>query len=64
MTSTSTSTGKSRSTTADMDEKTFREDTRTLDAVIRNFQVIGEAVRLIPQRVQTRQRALCDLPML
>jgi len=37
-----------------MDEKTFREDTRTLDAVIRNFQVVGEAVRLIPQRVQTR----------
>jgi len=27
-----------------MDETTFREDTRTLDAVIRNFQVIGEAV--------------------
>ena len=47
-----------------MDEKTFREDTRALGAAIHNFQVIGEAVRLIPQRVQTRHPALRDLPML
>jgi len=38
----------------DMDAEAFRKDTRTVDAVIRNFQVIGEAVRLVPQRVQTR----------
>lgn len=38
----------------DMDEKTFCDDTRTLDAVIRNFQVIGEAVKLVPHRVQAR----------
>ena len=32
-----------------MDEASFAEDSKTLDAVIRNFLVIGEAVRHIPE---------------
>lgn len=37
-----------------MDRATFEGDTRTLDAVVRNLEVIGEAVRHIPEDVQAR----------
>ncbi len=35
-------------------EATFANETMTVDAVLRNFQVIGEAARHIPQDVQAR----------
>ena len=38
--------------TAGMDEKAFAEDEKTVDAVIRNMTVIGEAARFIPQEVE------------
>jgi uncharacterized protein with HEPN domain len=34
-------------------EESFGSDEKTIDAVIRNFQVIGEAARLIPDNVQS-----------
>lgn len=34
-----------------MTESAFRADDRTVDAVIRNFQIIGEAARHIPDEV-------------
>jgi len=33
----------------DSNEEGFKEDSRTVDAVIRNLTVIGEAVRHIPE---------------
>jgi uncharacterized protein with HEPN domain len=35
--------------TKDMDSESLRNDDKTLDAVIRNLEVIGEAVKNIPQ---------------
>lgn len=32
----------------------FGQDTKTVDAVIRNFQIIGEAVKHIPQEVREK----------
>jgi hypothetical protein len=40
--------------TQGMTEESFAADERTVDAVIRNFQVIGEAVRHVPRDVQAR----------
>jgi len=40
--------------TSGMDAPAFAEDTRTIDAVIRNFIVIGEASRHIPTEVQAQ----------
>jgi len=34
-----------------MTEESFAADERTVDAVIRNFQVIGEATRHVPRDV-------------
>ena len=45
---------KIQSYTAGMDYDTFRTDEKTVDAVIRNFQIIGEAARHIPAEVETR----------
>jgi len=33
----------------------LREDTRTLDAVVRNLEVIGEAVKKVPAEVRRRE---------
>jgi uncharacterized protein with HEPN domain len=38
----------------DMDFEKFRSDIRTRDAVIRNFEVMGEAVKLIPQDIKKK----------
>ena len=38
--------GKIRSYLAEMDEKQFLQDSKTLDAVVRNLEVIGEAARM------------------
>jgi len=37
----------------------FTEDTKTIDAVIRNFQIIGEATKRIPEEVKGRY---ADIP--
>ena len=44
--------------TAQMDFETFSHDLRTIDAVIRNFIVIGEAARNIPVEVTLRHPEL------
>jgi uncharacterized protein with HEPN domain len=38
--------------TAGLDEAALAADRKTLDAVIRNFQVVGEAARRVPAEVQ------------
>ncbi len=40
--------------TLGMDRATFCADERTFDAVIRNLEVIGEAVKHIPDEVRSR----------
>lgn len=35
--------------TAGMDQQTFLSDEKTIDAVARNLEIIGEAVRQLPQ---------------
>ncbi len=40
--------------TEDMDFEQFRKDEKTGDAVIRNFSVIGEAVKQIPLRIRKK----------
>lgn len=40
--------------TAGMTFEAFQSDDRTVDAVIRNFQIIGEAARHIPPEVESR----------
>jgi uncharacterized protein with HEPN domain len=34
--------------------ESFKQDTKTTDAVIRNFEVIGEASKNIPKRIQEK----------
>jgi uncharacterized protein with HEPN domain len=38
--------------TADLTEAEFAADTMVVDAVIRNFEIIGEAAHRVPQEVQ------------
>jgi uncharacterized protein with HEPN domain len=35
-----------------MDYETFREDELTVDAVLRNFEVIGEAAKSVPEDIR------------
>lgn len=44
--------------TADLTEASFARDEMVVDAVIRNFQVIGEAARNVPKDVQSRFPAI------
>ncbi len=37
----------------------FRRDQKTIDAVVRNFLIVGEAARLVPEHVQ---QAYPDIP--
>jgi uncharacterized protein with HEPN domain len=46
--------GKIQQYTSGLTEDTFAEHGMAVDAVIRNFQVIGEAVRHVPDQVQAR----------
>jgi uncharacterized protein with HEPN domain len=46
--------GKIERYTAGLTETAFAEQSMTVDAVIRNFQVIGEAVRHVPNDVRAR----------
>lgn len=46
--------GAIRSYVEGMDESAFRSDRRTLDAVLRNLTVIGEAARNVPEEFRAR----------
>jgi uncharacterized protein with HEPN domain len=39
--------------TRDLDFESWQKDQKTIDAVIRNFEIIGEAARHVPESVQT-----------
>jgi len=41
--------------TAGMDYDSFRADDKTIDAVVRNLEIIGEAARHVPDSVQSQQ---------
>lgn len=46
--------GKIQRYAAGLTEATFANESMAVDAVIRNFQVIGEAARHVPEEVQRR----------
>jgi uncharacterized protein with HEPN domain len=39
---------------AGMDEAAFRTDRKTFDAVVRNLEIIGEAVKQVPEATRAR----------
>ncbi len=43
--------------------ESFKQDTKTADAVIRNFEVIGEASKNIPKRIQKKYSSIPWLEM-
>ncbi len=49
--------------TAGMTFETFSVDAKTVDAVIRNFEIIGEAAGYIPEDVQSRYPDVAWLEM-
>ena len=55
--------GKIQRYTAGMTFDQFRIDQRTVDAVIRNFEIIGEAAGYIPESIQDRYPDLAWLEM-
>ncbi len=48
--------GKIRTYTAGMSADSFGADDKTLDAVLRNLEVIGEAVKRIPDEVRSQHQ--------
>ena len=40
--------------TSGMNFDNFREDDKTIDAVVRNFEIIGEAANRIPEKIKTK----------
>jgi uncharacterized protein with HEPN domain len=50
--------GKIRGYTADSDFKAFLADGKTIDAVVRNLEIIGEAVKHLPEEVRSRHPAI------
>lgn len=50
--------------TANMTFEQFEKDRKTSNAVIRSIEVIGEAVKNLPDEVRTRQAATDELPSL
>ena len=46
--------GKIQRYTAGQTNESFATDERTVDAVVRNFQVLGEAARHVPVEVQSK----------
>ncbi len=48
------SVGKIKDYTAGYTRQRFAEDSKTVDAVIRNLMVIGEAAKHVPQEVRAR----------
>ena len=49
-----TAIGKIEKYTEGMSLKTFREKEETFDAVVRNIEIIGEAVKRIPESVTSK----------
>ena len=45
---------KIRSFISGLSFETFRQDAKTLDAVIRNLEVIGEATKKIPEQIRLK----------
>ena len=41
--------GKIGRYTSGMDQELFRQDEKTVDAVVRNLEILGEAVRQLPE---------------
>jgi len=58
-----TAIGKIQTYTAGMSLEQFRADGKTVDAVIRNFEIIGEAAGYIPEEVQEQYSDLAWLEM-
>ncbi|MEE8386628.1 MAG: DUF86 domain-containing protein [Dehalococcoidia bacterium] len=44
--------------TSGMSLETFSDDDKTVDAVVRNLEIIGEAVKKIPEQVRTGHPAV------
>jgi len=42
--------------TSNMDQSLWEKDRKTIDAVIRNFEIIGEAATHVPEEVQNNYR--------
>lgn len=45
---------KTRRYTAGLSQDAFRNDDKTLDAVVRNLEVIGEAVKKLPAKIRSK----------
>ena len=45
--------------TKGLDEETFYNDYKTIDVVVRNLEIIGEAVKYIPEDIRESQK---DIP--
>jgi uncharacterized protein with HEPN domain len=41
-----------------MSQKTFAADPKTLDAVVRNLEIVGEAIKKIPDEVRSKHPAV------
>jgi uncharacterized protein with HEPN domain len=41
--------------TAGLTLETFRKDPRTVDAVVRNLEIIGEAIKNVPEELRSQQ---------
>lgn len=48
------SIGKILTYTKGMSFKEFSKDEKTKDAVVRNFEIIGEATRQLPEKIKTK----------
>ena len=46
--------GKVREYTSGMSQATFFDDSKTVDAVVRNLEIIGEAVKNIPEEIRSQ----------
>jgi uncharacterized protein with HEPN domain len=44
--------------TAGMDQADFQQDDKTVDAVVRNLEIVGEAVRSLPEDFAARYPAV------
>jgi uncharacterized protein with HEPN domain len=49
---------KVKAYTEDMSQKTFAADTKTLDAVVRNLEIVGEAMKKVPDEVRSKNPAV------
>ena len=50
-----TALARIESYTTGLDRETFLQDQKTIDAVVRNLEIIGEAVRWLPTEFKDRQ---------